>query len=150
MRKIIVVLGICVILTSMPLIAASPGSILNKVLPRIGSTEGTFEGVFAEKDEYGYNILGNVSGSYSVSSRSWGTMSGTWETLDGNVSGDFSGYIWGRLFLGQYDITGSEDEGHYIGLFRVNETTSEFKAISLVFPGDDYLVRYALGDVEES
>jgi hypothetical protein len=134
----------------MPMITATPAvSKYRGLMPRLVSrAEGTFTGVFAEKNETGYNILGSISGDYSMGSGPFGSFSGAWEMDDESAEGEFSGYIVSRFFVGQYNITGSEQTGQFIGLFKVNET--EFKAISLVFTGENHLVRYALGTIDET
>ncbi len=153
MKKLLAVLGICVILTLMPMVTASPinlfkhrGLISRSTL----QTGGNFSGVFAEKNETGYNILGNISGTYTLGAN-WtlGTIDGIWVMDDGSASGNFSGYIWHRLFFGQYHITGG-NSSWFIGLFRTNETSNEFRAITIVFTEDDHLIRYGIGTYEES
>ena len=97
------------------------------------------------KNETGYEILGNIFGYYNIA---WGNHSGyyagVWETLDGNQSGAFSGWFFYQVTIGQYNITGSEDTGGFIGLFRVNETDMTIKSVALVYNEEDHFIRYAL------
>jgi len=153
MRKLLVVLGICTILTCMPMVTASPINLFKHrgLTPRVGlQTGGTFTGAFAEKNETGYNWLGTMSGTYTEGVN-WtlGTIDGIWAMDDGSASGNFSGYIWHRFFFGQYYVTGG-NSSWFIGLFRTNETTSEFQAISIVFTEEDHLIRYGIGTYEET
>lgn len=152
-KKIVAIVAICMLLAFMPMMTAAPSfGIRNSGLqPRtLSRGNGTFEGVFAEKNETGYNILGNISGDYSMGSGPFGQFSGVWEMLDESADGAFSGYIIQRFFMGQYNVTGSEETGNFIGLFKVNQTINEFRAISLVFTDAGHVVRYALGTLEES
>jgi len=153
MKKTLIVIGICALVACMPMMTAAPSvGVKNSLLqPRtLSRGNGTFSGVFAEKNETGYNILGNISGTYNIGMSSFGTIAGIWEMTDANVSGAFNGYIIYRFFLGQYNVTGVEEAGQFIGLYKINQTSSEFRAISLVFTDEDHLTRYALGTVQES
>jgi len=152
MRKILVVLGVCAILTCMPMLTASPINFKHRgLMTRAGlQTGGTFEGLFAEKNETGYNILGTISGTYEEGINwSFGTLVGVWAMNDGSASGDFSGNMIHSFFFGQYNVTGGESNW-FIGLFRTNETTNEFQAISIVFGSEDYLIRYGIGNFTET
>jgi len=148
MKKLIIVLGICAILTCMPMVTSSPINLFKHrgLTPRIAlQTNGTFSGIFAEKNETGYNVLGNISGTYSAGVNwSFGTIEGIWTMNDGNGSGYFNGYMFHKFLFGQYNITGG-DSNWFIGVFKLNETSNEFKAISIVFTDDYPLIRYALG-----
>lgn len=153
MKKLLAVLGICMILTCTPMLTASPINLFKHrgLIPRATLLSGgNFTGVFAEKNETGYNILGNISGTYSFFANStFGIIDGIWAMDDGSASGNFSGNIWHRLFFGQYYTTGG-NSSWFIGLFRTNETSNEFKAISIVFTEDNYLIRYGIGTYEET
>ena len=153
MRKLLIIFGICTLLICTPMITASTlhhmkhRALMQKIMSQ---SSGNFTGVFAEKNESGYNILGTMSGTYTTSYNwSLGTLTGVWAMNDGNASGDFSGYILHRLFFGQYNITGGESDW-FIGLFRLNQTSNEFKAISIVFADEDHLIRYGIGTFEEN
>ena len=153
MRKQLILLGICTFLICMPMITGSQLNLMKHraLMPKIISQSGgNFTGVFAEKNESGYNMLGTMSGTYTTSFNwSLGTLSGVWAMNDGNASGDFNGYILHRLFFGEYNVTGGESDW-FIGLFRLNQTSNEFKAISIVFADDNYLIRYGIGTYEEN
>jgi hypothetical protein len=152
-KKIVVLVGMCMLLACMPMMTAAPSfGMRNSVLqPRtLSRGDGTFSGVFAEKNETGYNMLGNLSGDYSMGPGPFGSFSGVWEMDDESAEGAFSGYIIYRFFLGQYNVTDSEQTGEFIGLFKVNQTSNEFMAISLVFTDAGHDVRYALGTLQES
>ena len=153
MKKVLIVLGICALVACMPMMTAAPSvGVKNfRLQPRTLSRGiGTFSGVFAEKNETGYNVLGNISGTYSMGSGLFGTLDGLWETNDMSVSGVFSGYIIHRFFFGQYNVTGGNETGYFVGLYKVNQTSNEFRAISLVFTDEGHVARYALGTVQES
>lgn len=147
MRKILIVLGVCAILTCMPMLTASQINFKHRgLMQRVGlQTGGTFQGVFAEKNETGYNILGNISGTYEEGVNwSFGSIDGIWVMDDGTASGNFSGYLLHSFFFGQYYVTGG-NSSWFIGLFRTNETTNEFQAITIVFAEEDHLIRYGIG-----
>jgi hypothetical protein len=153
MKKLLAVLGICAILICVPMVSASPMNLFKHrgLIPR-GSlnTGGTFSGVFAEKNETGYNILGTISGTYTEGINwSLGTIDGIWAMDDASASGNFSGSLFHRFFFGQYYVTGG-NSSWFIGLFRTNETTNEFQAITLVFAEEDYLIRYGIGTYIET
>ncbi|MGF3554161.1 MAG: hypothetical protein ACQXXF_02650 [Thermoplasmatota archaeon] len=153
MKKMLLAIGICSILVCMPLITSSPINVFKHkelISRRTLQSSGTFEGIFAEKNETGYNILGNISGTYTKAINwSVGTFSGIWAVYDENVSGEFNGNIFHKFFIGQYNVTDG-DSGWLIGLFKLNQTTNEFRAISIVFAGETYLIRYALGTYIET
>ncbi len=152
MKKILAVLGICALLTCMSMITAAPINHFKQrgLIPRASlQSGGNFTGVFAEKNDTGYIILGNISGTYIMGANwSLGSIDGIWTMDDGSASGNFSGYILHRFFFGQYHITGG-NSSWFIGLYKLNETTNEFKAISIVFAEDNYLIRYGIGTYEE-
>ena len=155
MKKILAILLVGIFVVSIP--AAS-----SMMLPRIARrqklfdspvqttdvpewADGNLTGVYAMKNETGYEILGNISGYYGVM---WGNnsgyYSGVWESLDGTQSGAFAGWFFYHVALGYYNLTGSEDAGGFIGLFRVNESDMTIKSVALVTGDDDYFIRYAL------
>jgi len=153
MRKLLVILGICVILTCTPILSASQINPFKHrgLIPKISlQSGGTFSGEFAMKNETGFIPLGNISGTYTRGAN-WtaGTLSGIWAMYDETASGDFNGYIFHRLFIAQYNITDG-DSGWFIGLYKLNETTNEFRAISIVFAGENHLIRYAIGTYIEN
>jgi len=152
MKKLLVILGICALLTCMPMITASPINLKHRgLIPKASlQSSGNFSGVFAEKNETGFNILGNISGTYTTAGNfSYGSIDGIWTMNDGSASGNFSGYLFRRFFFGKYHVTGG-NPSWFIGLYRLNETSNEFQAISIVFGEDNYLIRYGIGTYEES
>lgn len=122
-----------------------PVPISKKLAPRTinqVSTDGSFSGMFAKKNESGYVILGSLEGAYNKSSNYTGSFEGTWNTTDGNASGTMSGWFWGSFILGQ--IQQDENNSWFVGLYRVNATASEFSAVTLIF-GSSSAIRYAAG-----
>jgi len=148
MKKLLAVLGISLVILSMtPLTSAH---LMNKPLIRHhlpATDDGSYSGTFFMKNETGWVPLGEFSGTYSGSNWS-ASYDGTWYTYDGNSTGTMTGMVWGRLFFGQMNVTGSDQGSWYIGLFDVNSTDSSFRAVSVIFGGDDnYAIRYALGSL---
>jgi hypothetical protein len=155
MKKILVILLVGIFVVSIP--AASSLMLPKMAMQNISKTpvsttevpewaDGNITGVFALKNETGeYEILGNIFGYYGYW---WGNISGgfqgTWETLDGNQSGYFSGWFIFSLALGSYNVTGSEENGGFISLFRTNTTDMTINAVSWASIDDDYVVRYAM------
>lgn len=123
-----------------PLLLQNSNKLLPKTVDKL-STGGNFAGQFAKKNESGYIILGSVEGTYNKSSNYTGTFEGVWNTTDGNMSGNMSGWFWGHFFMGQ--IEQNETSNWFVGLYRVNETESEFGAVAIIF--GPYAVRYAAG-----
>ena len=150
MKKILFIVGICVILAAMPMTTAfplfnqKPMNIL-KHHARPLDTNGSFTGVFAMKNETGYTPLGEFSGTYDMAT--WfGTFAGTWETYDGNASGTIDGWLWGFLCLGYMNTTGSQEANFFIGLYRGNTTDFTFEAGAIIFAQGDHYIRYAMGN----
>jgi hypothetical protein len=150
MKKILVVLGICIVLVAMPMTTAlplfnlRPMNIIHNARP--AQTNGTFTGVFAMKNESGYIPLGEFVGTY----QSWewtGSFVGTWFAYDGNSSGTMNGWCWGHLFYGMINTTGSEESNWLVGLYRVNTTDNTFEAGSIIFGEDQYDIRYIMGSL---
>ena len=159
MKKIIAILLVGIFAASIGTASAVRIPILGRNLQMLGPAyttdapewaDGNFSGVFAEKNETGYNILGTMEGYYSTGFN-WtaGQLAGVWAFDNGSASGEFNGYIFHRLFLGQYNVTDGNDTGWFIGLFKMNQTTNEFQAISLILTGQDHLIRYGLGTYQE-
>lgn len=150
MKKLLVVIGICILVVAMPLTTAAPllkSTHLN-AMTRHGQTlmtNGTFEGEFAEKNETGYIPLGTMEGTFS--GESWGTFTGVWSLYEGNTSGTIEGWYFSHIFIGQFNTTGVEGSNWFIGLFRVNTTDNSFVAGALVFGEDNYVMRYAMGTI---
>ena len=155
MKKILAILIVGIFVVSIP--AASSLMLPKMAMQKISKTpisttdvpewaDGNISGVFALKNETGeYEILGNIFGYYGYW---WGNFSGgfqgTWETLDGNQSGCFSGWFIWYLALGSYNVTGSNETGGYISLFRTNTTDMTIKAIAWASNDDDHFTRYAM------
>lgn len=123
---------------------------LRKTLPGRTGTNGTFTGAYALKNDTGYVILGSLAGTYFKQSQNYGTFEGTWTATNGTPAGYMNGYIYHAFLLGQYNITGANETGWFIGLHRVNTTSSEFQAVSIVFTESDYAIRYAAGTYQET
>ncbi len=156
MKKILAILLVGIFVVSIP--AASSLMLPKMAMQRMNRTttvaadvpewaDGNITGVFATKNETGdYEILGNISGYYGYW---WGNFSGgfegTWETLDGSQSGCFSGWFIWYLALGSFNVTGSDEEGGYISLFRTNTTDMSITAIAWASSdNDDHVTRYAM------
>ena len=153
MRKILAILLVGIFVVAIP--AASSISLSKVGRTSIPSTpisaadvpewaDGNITGVYAMKNETGYEILGSLFGYYNIVWGNTGYYAGVWETLDGSSSGQFSGWFFYHIALGQYNTTGSNDTGGFIGLLRFNETDMTIKAVSLVTTEEDYVIRYAL------
>jgi hypothetical protein len=154
MRKILAILLVGIFVVAIP-------SASSTLIPRIGRrlitntpittadvpewADGNITGVYAMKNETGYEILGTLFAYYGIVWGSIGKFAGMWESLDGNSSGQFAGWFFYHVAIGYYNITGSEDDGGFIGLLRFNETDMTIKAVSWVTYGEeDYFTRYAL------
>jgi hypothetical protein len=151
MKKILVVVGICIVLAAMPMTSALPlfsprhANLMQKHI-RAPLTNGTFTGEFAMKNESGYIPLGEFDGTYEA----WEWTSsyvGTWTMFDGSASGTMTGWSWGHLFYGQINTTGSEESDWIIGLYRLNTTDNTFEAGAIIFGEDQYCIRYAMGSL---
>ncbi len=142
MKKLTVILGISLVLLSLAPItsAAIPGRHLlrhRQPMP----TDGNFTGVIAIKNETGYVPVGEFSGTYAGF-----TFEGTWS--EGSATGTMMGWAWGHIFIGQMNVTGMNQSTWFGGLFHVNATASTFRAVSIILLGENYTIRYALGDLE--
>jgi hypothetical protein len=151
MKKIIVVVGICMVLVAMPMTSAFPlfgskhtNSIQKLIRPTL--TNGSFSGVFTEKNETGYIPLGEFNGTYDGGDM-MGSFTGTWSMYDGNASGAISGWYWSHLVFGQLNTIGSNQSSIFIGLYRVNTTDNSFEAGAIVFGNDQHYIRYAMGSI---
>ena len=99
MKKILLIIGICLILVAMPMTTASPllkstplKNLLQHGRPLL--TNGSFTGVFAEKNESGYIPLGTIDGTYTEQH----FFTGAWSLFDGSASGTIEGTYWGYIF----------------------------------------------------
>ncbi len=151
MKKIWVIVGICIILAAMPMTSALPsfGSKHLNTLQRHARSSfenGSFAGEFAMKNETGYVPLGEFEGTYDMGEWS-GTFIGSWSMFDGSASGTMTGWVWSHLFFGQLNTTGVEGSSWFIGLYRLNETDNTFEAAAIIFGQDDYNIRYAMGSL---
>jgi hypothetical protein len=151
MKKILVIVGICIVLAAMPMTTALPlfnlkpmNIIQHHARPSL--TNGTFTGVFAMKNESGYIPLGEFTGTYDTE-EFFGTFVGTWTTYDGNASGTMTGWNWGNIFYGQINTTGSEGSNWFIGLYRLNTTDNTFEAGAIIFGEDQHFIRYMMGSL---
>jgi hypothetical protein len=107
--------------------------------------DGNISGVYAEKNETsGYNILGNVFGYYHISWGQVGYYAGVWATSDGNITGYFAGWFFYHITLGEYNVTGTNETGGYIGLMEINESDSTIKSVALAYNEEDHFIRYSL------
>ena len=156
MKKILAILLVGILVFSLPAAASLRlPRIVQKQIPiddiPIKTTDipewadGNISGVYAEKnDTSGYEILGNVFGYYHIAWEGCGYFAGVWETLDGNISGYFAGWYFFSLVLGEYNITGSDDTGGFIGLMSINESDMTIKSVALAYNQEDYFIRYSL------
>ena len=151
MKKIFVIVGICILLAAMPMTSALPlfnlkpmNIIKNHARPTF--TNGTFTGMFAMKNESGYVPLGEFNGTYDIGG--WfGTFNGVWTMYDGNLSGTMTGGVWGHLCYGQLNTTGSNESNWFIGMYRVNTTENTFLAGAIIFGDNQHYIRYATGSL---
>jgi hypothetical protein len=151
MKKISIIVGVCIILAAMPMTSAvslfAPNHaslIQNPARPTF--TNGTFSGVFAMKNESGYIPLGDFNGTYDVGG--WfGSFAGTWTMDEGNVSGTMSGWVLGYIVYGIINTTGGNVSNWFLGLYRVNETDNTFTAGAIIFGEDQHYIRYAMGSL---
>jgi hypothetical protein len=148
MKKILLIIGICLILVAMPMTTASPllkstplKNLLQHGRPLL--TNGSFTGVFAEKNESGYIPLGTIDGTYTEQH----SFTGAWSLFDGSVSGTIDGWYWGYIFYGQVHTNGMNESQWFGGLYRVNTTDNSFEAVSIIFGNDNYMIRYAMGTI---
>jgi hypothetical protein len=119
-----------------------------KILRRstdLNVTTGNFTGKFAKKNDTGYIVLGSLNGTYNKSSNYTGIFEGAWNTTDGNMSGTMAGWFWGYVFFGK--IKSDNSSYWFIGLYRVNTTSNNFYAVSVIFDSA-CIVRYAAGTLE--
>ena len=154
MKKILAILLVGIFVVSIP--AASSLMLPKMAIQQTSKTpvttedipewaDGNISGVFGLKNETGeYEILGNIFGYYVTWWGYSGIFQGTWETLDGNQSGCFAGWWIFHLALGSFNVTGSEEEGGYLGLFRTNTTEMTINAIAFGSYEDEHFVRYAM------
>lgn len=139
------------VLVAMPMTSAFPlfgskhaNSIQKFIRPTL--TNGSFSGVFAEKNETGYIPLGEFNGTYN-GGEMMGSFTGTWSMYDGNASGAISGWYGSHLVFGQLNTIGSNQSSIFIGLYRVNTTDNSFEAGAIVFGNDQHYIRYAMGSI---
>ncbi len=156
MKKIIAILLVGLLVVSIP--AVSSLRIPRLVQKNISISEtpikaadvpewadGNISGVYAEKNETtGYEILGNVFGYYGISWGSVGYYAGVWVTLDGNITGYFAGWFFYHITIGEYNITGSNETGGFIGLIDINESDMTIKSVALAYNEEDHFIRYSL------
>ncbi len=150
MKKILMIIGICVLVAALPMATASPilkSHHLNNLFRQERSmlTNGSFSGMFAEKNETGYVPLGTFSGTFAGDDS--GTFEGIWALDNGTASGSLSGWYWDHIFIGQMNTTGVEGSNWFFGLYRVNTTDNSFEAAAIIFGFDNYAIRYAMGTI---
>lgn len=156
MKKILAILLVGVLIISIP---AASSLRIPRLLQRntsfrntqISTTDvpewadGNITGVYAMKNESsGYDILGTVFGYYHVAWEGCGYYAGVWQTSDGNTSGCFAGWYFYCIALGEFNVTGSNETGGFIGLIKINESDMTIQSIALAYNEEDYFVRYAL------
>jgi len=145
MKKLLLILAISLLLLSPIASSSYTAKPSHHLRPHRIMTDGNFSGIFAMKNDTGYIPLGSMSGTYSVSN-SYGTFEGVWSLDSGNDSGTMTGYVWDHIFLGQLNST-TGNSSYFVGLNRVNETDNSFVAVCVIFTQDNYVVRYAMGDL---
>jgi hypothetical protein len=150
MKKILVILGICLVLVAMPMTTAFPTLGLKHMNKGLRYAQplpinGSFTGEFALKNETGMIPLGTFSGTYA--GEHIGTFTGIWSLYDGNASGMINGWSLGMIFFGQLNTTGVEGSNWFIGLYRVNTTDNSFEAGTIILGDNDYSIRYAMGNI---
>jgi len=156
MKKIIAILLVGLLVVSIP--AVSSLRILKVPQTNIQITEktvvpadvpewadGNISGVYAMKNETtGYDILGNVFGYYHISWGMVGYYAGVWQTSDENVTGYFAGWFFYHIALGEFNVTGSNETGGFIGLIDINESDMTIKSVALAYTEEDHFIRYSL------
>ena len=111
------------------------------------TTTGNLTGVYAIKNVTGYEIQGQLDGTWEKSWSWGGTLEFHWNNSNNTMEGDVEAYFFGHIYIGQINITGTNTTGWIAGLFRVNETTNEFVSVALIYT-NDYYVRYAIGTID--
>jgi len=144
------IIGICIIVAALPMATASPilkSHQVNNLFrhERAMLTNGSFSGIFAEKNETGYVPIGTLSGTFA--GENTGTFEGVWALDNGSASGSFNGWYFSHIFLGQVNTTGVEGSSWVLGLYRVNTTDNSFEAAAILFGTDNYAIRYAMGTI---
>ena len=156
MKKIIAILLVGLLVASIPAVSSlripkvlqKNTQITQKTLVPADVPEwadGNITGVYAEKNETSvYNILRNVSGYYGIYWGQVGYFAGVWTTLDGNITGEFAGWFFYHLTIGEYNITDSNETGGFIGLMEINESDMTIKSVALAYNEEDHFIRYSL------
>ena len=156
MKKIIAILLVGLLVVSIPAVSSLripkiPQSNISISKSPVKPTDipewadGNISGVYAMKNETsGYDILGTVFGYYHISWSNVGYYAGIWSTLDGNITGYFAGWFFYHITLGEYNVTGSNETGGFIGLMNINESDMTIKSVALAYNEDDYFIRYSL------
>lgn len=111
------------------------------------TTSGNLTGVYAIKNDTGYDIQGELNGVWEKNWAWGGTLAFHWNNTNNTMEGDVEAYFFGHLYIGQFNITGTNSSGWIAGLFNVNETSNEFVSVALIYL-DDYHVRYAIGTID--
>ena len=135
----------------MPLTTAAPllksthhASLLPHARPT--STNGSYTGAFALKNDSGYVPLGTFSGTFTGDMS--GEFNGVWTLDDESATGTMNGWYWGYIFIGQMNTDGMNESHWFGGLYRVNETDNSFEAVAIILGNNDYMIRYAMGTLQ--
>ena len=111
------------------------------------TTSGNLTGVYAIKNETGYEIEGEINGVWEKSWPWGGTLDFHYNNSNNTMEGDVEAYFFGHVYIGNINVTGTNQSVWIAGLFRVNETTNEFVSVAIVYL-DDYHIRYAIGTID--
>jgi len=111
------------------------------------TTSGNLTGVYAIKNETGYEIEGEINGVWEKSWPWGGTLAFHYNNSNNTMEGDVEAYFFGHVYIGSINVTGTNQSGWIAGLFKVNETTNEFVSVAIVYL-DDYHIRYAIGTID--
>jgi hypothetical protein len=111
------------------------------------TTSGNLTGVYAIKNDTGYEIQGEINGAWEKNWGWGGSLDFHWNNTNNTMEGYVDAWFFGQIYFGSINITGTNSSGWIAGLFDVNETSSEFVSVALIYL-DDYQVRYAIGTID--
>ncbi len=111
------------------------------------TTSGNLTGIYAIKNDTGYEIQGEINGVWEKNWAWGGTLAFHYNNSNNTMEGDVSAYFFGQVYIGSINVTGTNQSGWIAGLFDVNETSSEFVSVALIYL-DDYHIRYAIGTID--
>jgi hypothetical protein len=161
MKKIYTIIVASILLLGITSAAASlvPNATTTRIAPSFAQkelrphrptdnvTSGNLTGVYAIKNDTGYDIQGQINGTWEKTWAWAGTFEFHWNNSNNTQEGDVDAFFFGNVYIGSINITGTNDSGWLVGLFKVNETTNQFVSVALIYI-NDYHIRYALGTID--